>query len=88
MIAALDCTLMTDRGAAHEYLKQQLRLPDYYGRNLDALYDLLPAEGREVTILLQHTACLGENLGGFGDMLLATLREAAEENPKLTVEVL
>ncbi len=26
---------------AHEYLQEMLELPDYYGKNLDALYDCL-----------------------------------------------
>ncbi len=25
----------------HDFLQEQMDLPDYYGRNLDALYDLL-----------------------------------------------
>ena len=29
------------RETAHTYLKEILHLPDYYGRNLDALYDCL-----------------------------------------------
>jgi len=41
MTVELDGRLMHDRLSAHEYLKVQLALPDYYGRNLDALYDLL-----------------------------------------------
>lgn len=35
----LDATCMQERREAHEYLKKVLNLPDYYGGNLDALYD-------------------------------------------------
>ena len=35
----LDATCMQERKATHEYLKKVLNLPDYYGANLDALYD-------------------------------------------------
>ncbi|MBO5228579.1 MAG: barstar family protein [Lachnospiraceae bacterium] len=35
----LDATCMQERKSAHEYLKKVLNLPDYYGGNLDALYD-------------------------------------------------
>lgn len=83
----LDCSLMTDRAAAHDYLKQQFGFPDYYGRNLDALYDLLTAWGTELTVAVCHTELLEENLGGYGSALLAAIREAAEENPRLTLMI-
>jgi len=79
----LDGRLMSDRSVIHDYLKQQLALPDYYGRNLDALYDLLTDRKDPLTVTIQHTAELANALGGYGVSLLVTFREAAEENPKL-----
>ena len=35
---ALDCARLLERQEAHAYLAEALGLPDYYGRNLDALY--------------------------------------------------
>ena len=35
----VDGGLMTSREAAHDLLAARLGLPEYYGRNLDALYD-------------------------------------------------
>lgn len=37
----LDAQKMGSRKAAHAYLKEMLSFPDYYGNNLDALYDCL-----------------------------------------------
>lgn len=37
---------------SHEYLIKKLDLPDYYGRNLDALYDCLTDIGVETQIVL------------------------------------
>lgn len=37
----LDGALLCDREKAHEYLQMVLELPEYYGKNLDALYDCL-----------------------------------------------
>ncbi len=39
----------------HEYLIKKLDLPDYYGRNLDALYDCLTDIGIETQIELVNS---------------------------------
>lgn len=79
----LDCRRLTDKKTAHACLKEALSLPDYYGGNLDALYDCL-TEGGEYTILrLTHTGCLEEDLGDYGARLLSALQKAAEDNPNL-----
>jgi len=85
MIIELDCSRMTSRKETHDYLAQQLQLPDYYGRNLDALYDLLSEYGREMTLVLRNCYALETQLGGYGTALLATLREADDNNPKITI---
>lgn len=85
MIVELDCGLMTDRKQAHEYLKEIFEFPDFYGRNLDALYDLLSAFDRSCRICLVNTHLIEENLGGYGSALLSAIREAAQDNPAITV---
>lgn len=30
-----------DRADLHQYIKKKMKFPDYYGKNLDALYDCL-----------------------------------------------
>ena len=37
----IDLSDVQDKDALHDKLAQSLPLPDYYGRNLDALYDCL-----------------------------------------------
>lgn len=47
----LDARKMPTRDEAHEYLKMILELPEYYGKNLDALYDCLcDMENAEIEI--------------------------------------
>jgi len=72
---------MEDRESAHRYLKSALRLPAYYGNNLDALADCLSEFGKDIYVILYNAGNLKENLGEYGDKLLDVFREASgEEN--------
>ena len=46
----LDGNLIKEKG--HDYLMEMLDFPDYYGKNLDALYDCLCEIGVETEIIL------------------------------------
>ena len=75
---------MPTKEAAHSYLAQTLSFPSYYGRNLDALYDLLSAEtGTPVCLVICRRKELEQSLGGYGTLLLETMEEAAQTNPCL-----
>ena len=56
-----------------------LRLPEYYGGNLDALWDELCAIRAD--LVLESPAPMLNALGPYGCKLLQTLYEAAGENP-------
>lgn len=75
----LDAAMLRERLPAHDYLKEALALPDYYGRNLDALYDCLTE--------LDETELRFVNLDAAGDSyfsrVLSVFQEAREENPRL-----
>lgn len=79
----LDCTLMTDDQAAHDLFAKELDFPFYYGRNLDALYDMLSTYP-ELELTLSNTKALGK-LFRYGDNLLLAVRDAARDNPLLTL---
>ena len=85
MTVILEGKAMTDRVSAHSHLAERLELPTYYGRNLDALYDVLTGITEETEIVLTDPAAPAELMGKYGEALLETLREAAENNPNLTV---
>lgn len=82
---SLDCSLMATRAEVHDQLAERLALPEWYGRNLDALFDCLN-EASDLRIVVEHPDALA-SLGGYGDLLLNTLAEAAEANPGLEVVV-
>ena len=81
----IDCEKLIERSAAHEYLKTALELPDYYGKNLDALFDCLTELG-DCTVILEGGADLSQN-GGYGAKVLGVLEEAALANPRLKLEI-
>ena len=49
----LDGNYLCNREVAHTYLQEKLELPDYYGKNLDALYDCL-TELRDIHIEIKQ----------------------------------
>ena len=82
----LDCTRMTDRQTTHDYLAQELGFPEWYGRNLDALYDMLTGHLGAARVELTGIEGLVA-LGNYGHLLLGTLQAAAADCPGLEVVV-
>ncbi len=76
----VDCRRLAERGPAQEYLKAALDLPDTYGRNLDALHDLL-TERSGVTVTLLGAG----GARGYAQRVLSVFRDSALENPGLTL---
>jgi len=72
-------------GDVHTLFARALELPEWYGRNLDALFDCLTDVGRDVTIRLLHRGELERRLGYRGRALSALLHRAAEENPHVVL---
>ena len=74
----LDGTMLRDRATAHDHLQQALGFPEWYGKNLDALYDMLTAYGTPTMIFVTASEDM--------DAAIAQVFEdAAAENPMLTV---
>ncbi|MBQ3009893.1 MAG: barstar family protein [Oscillospiraceae bacterium] len=87
MVIELKGSLMTDRAAIHDCLQAQLQLPHYYGRNLDALFDLLTERTEATEIMVTEWEELEVHLGGYAAALMDTLYDAAKENPALKIQV-
>ena len=83
-LVQIDCNEMTEREQAHGYLAKQFRFPEWYGANLDALYDCLTEIGEETEIEVLHVEALN-HLGNYGHLLLETIYDAELENEYLTV---
>ena len=69
--------------AAHAHLMCVLPLPPHYGRNLDALWDCLTEITEETTLCIRHVDAM--TVTTEGTLLLQTLSDAAEENPRVHI---
>ena len=67
----------------HSELAAQMRFPRYYGRNLDALYDLLSVESENCLFIIKNKKELEQNLGGYYYSLLHVLDDVSLENDKI-----
>ena len=81
----VNCEKLIEREQAHLYLAQMLDFPEYYGKNLDALYDCL-TELKECTLVLQGETELRQ-AGGYGAKILKVLEEASRANYGLNVVI-
>lgn len=82
MQITIDCSTITDRAEFHRVFASRLRLPGYYGNNLDALYDCLTSMPGKTTLTLQHMQCLIDNLGSYGRAAINMMLTAERENPE------
>lgn len=73
---------MISRETAHDELSRALSLPEYYGRNLDALWDCVSAMSGE--IVLTGSDEMLKNLGLYGKKILSVFGDAAEQNPDIS----
>lgn len=72
MECVLDAECMQTEEEAHKYLRKQLHLPEYYGENLDALYDCL-TEMEDVEIVIQN---FNKIKGSYAVRILQVIEDA------------
>lgn len=76
----LDGRKIDDEHQLHAVLQEALDLPDYYGHNLDALWDCLTGwTGMPLTVRWLHFEESEKKLGETSRSLLQLFREAEQE---------
>lgn len=75
----IDLNEMETEQEVHEFLMEQLHFPEHYGKNLDALYDMLSSELEEnVCVELARNADPDGPMGVFGKRLAKVMEDAAQ----------
>lgn len=81
----IDCSLMTVPDEVHDLFAREMEFPDHYGRNLDALYDML-STCPETELTLVNASAI-QKMFRYGDNLMLAIRDAEKANPLLTLIV-
>ena len=81
----LDIEKMRSLPMLHKYLHTALALPEYYGANLDALYDCLTEITEPTELVVPQKVADEAYLGWYGQQFLQMLQDAAEANEALQV---
>ena len=83
----LNARKMDTREHAHAHLRQRLRLPEWYGNNLDALNDCLGEIGEPTRIVVRFAPVLSQTLGEYGTRMIRVLEQATQENQNLRISL-
>lgn len=76
---------LTDRETTHTILKETLHLPDYYGNNLDALWDVLSTDTSSQMIIIKNPDLIRQQLGRYGVKLLKLFIRLKRVNKQITL---
>lgn len=80
----IDCTPIETPAQLHEQMAKELNFPDWYGANLDAMYDCL-TEVEETELTLHNWHALEYRLGDYSGKVVYVFHCACQDNPDLTV---
>ncbi len=86
-VIRLNGAKMVDKAITHAYLKEKLALSDYYGQNLDALWDCLSTDFSQKKIIINHPEIITKNLGSYGRLVIRLFQEVAYENKCVQVDI-
>ena len=80
-----DCEGLLTAAAFHDALAENMDFPEYYGKNLDALFDCLTEIGDDTELIFHNWHKLAYNLKDYSEKILYVFHCACQENPQLIV---
>ena len=81
----LDAKMIVEKEKMHEYFAKKFDLPEYYGKNLDALFDCLCEINKPTLIKLKNESALDS---GTKESLTQLFRDVCSENALVKFEPL
>ncbi len=81
----IDLTNIHTPRAAHVYIGFMLGFPAHYGRNLDALYDMLGEISEPTQLIIRRPADLPQEMAAYFPRLAIMLHDAQAENEYLEI---
>ena len=80
----LDAKKMVEKEKMHEYFAKKFDLPEYYGKNLDALFDCLCEINEPTLIKLKNEKFLDDSAK---ESLIQLFRDVCSENALVKFEL-
>ena len=81
----IDCAAIRTKEALHQHFRDALGFPDWYGNNLDALYDQLTSIGVDTQVILQNWSEAEASLDRYAVCARQAMEDAQQNNPKLKI---
>ena len=84
----IDIRNIASKAEFHDKIRSAIEVPDYYGNNLDALFDVLTEIGEETHIefiVPPEDAVLGDDVKKLLKGLTRIAGDITEENPNVTI---
>lgn len=81
----LDASRMKSRGEVHDYMQELFAFPDYYGHNLDALYDCLCELNEDTDFILTRDNVSAICTDTYAYTTLMVIGKASEANDHIHI---
>ena len=81
----IDLSDVTTKEQFHATLAKELPLPEHYGNNLDALYDVLTEDAHDLNIIFYNTSAMEKEIPDYLDKLKKLSRRAQAEEDSLRI---
>lgn len=87
-IRVIDLKGVRSQEEFHERIREGLRVPSYYGNNLDATYDVLTSIVYRLLVVVVHYDELNEEVASYLERFRGMCNAACEDNHNLSVAFL
>lgn len=82
----LNGELMLSEEALYQHLQRAFSFPDYFGHNLDALWDVLNEVNEPTLIKFYYPQAARKLLGSYGARFIQLLKLVEKHNTNYTIE--